>query len=89
MQGKSLPAGYVLALLVIIATAHFSRNELPTDWREYVGFAVAGLLLWWCFRPLRSDSLVDADAHEQTRKGFAFRLGQLFKRSRRDRPRIR
>lgn len=85
----NLPSGYAIALLIVISTLHFTRNELPTDWREYVGFAVAGLLFWWCLKPLRSDSLVDADAHEQTRQSFAFRLGQLFKRSRRDRPRIR
>lgn len=79
----NLPSGYAIALLIVISTLHFSRNELPTDWREYVGFAVAGLLFWWCLKPLRSDGLVDAGAHDETDQGIAFRLGKSLKRVRR------
>ena len=78
---NQLPAGYAFTMLVMIAVIHFGKRGLPTDRREYIGFAAAGLLFWWCLKPLRSDAFVDSDAHQQFDKGIAFRLGKLFKRT--------
>ena len=81
---ERLPRGYVLGIFGVATVSYFSRNDLPAgmDWRDYTAFAVWGLLLWWCFSPRRDASLAGADGHEETRQGFAFRLGKSLNRIR-------
>lgn len=76
-----LPASYAFAMLITIAVIHFGKRGLPNNPWEYGWFAIAGLLFWWCLKPLRSDALVDSDAHDEPNKSVAFRLGKLFKRT--------
>lgn len=74
---QNLPRGYVVGAFTIAFVSYLSRHELPPmDWRDYVAFAIFGLLIWWCFSPRRDASLMSADAHEQARQGIAFRLGK-------------
>lgn len=73
--------GQIVGISAVAIAGYLSRHDLPPmDWRDYTAFAVLGLLLYWCFKPLRSDSLVDATGHQQTGQSFAFRLGKSLKR---------
>jgi hypothetical protein len=71
----------VFAIGIGIAAMNY-KGPIHFGWAEVVALSVWFFLFWLLVRE-RRHAATDADAHEQLRKSFAFRLGKALNRVRR------
>lgn len=69
---------YVTFLSIALA-GYFGRNGIPNfDWLDWTCIVLTFTLVGWLLSG--GDRPVDADGHESTGEGFAFRLGKKLNR---------
>lgn len=79
---NSLPQMIVFGAIAFAGIA--TRGQLPSaapSWADWLFIAITALLLVWCIHERAAS--IDAKGHEQTRQGYAFRLGKALNRVRR------
>lgn len=84
MTNRAVTFAQIVAFGAIAVAGIASRGQLPATppgWADWLFIALTIALLAWCVQSRVAEA--NPEGHEQTRQGFAFRLGKKLGRIRR------